>query len=59
MVAFTNAACMGLLAASALTWSGTPKAEKINLAVAIIQFLLLCGTLNPTLVIESNKGNQK
>lgn len=56
-LAFTNAICMILMSVSTLAWTGTPRAERTNIVVATVQFIVLCGTLASAVLMESNRGN--
>lgn len=54
-LAFTNAICMVLMSVSSLAWTGTPRAERTNIAVATLQFIALCGTLPSALLMGGNR----
>lgn len=51
MVAFINGACMALMATSAQAWNGTARAQRADIAVTTMQFVLVCGMF----VIEDNR----
>lgn len=47
MVAFVNAVSMVLMASSTLAWSSTTEVTVIDIAVALLQLLVLLGELRP------------